>query len=128
MLDFLKRDDLVSMKHLNELMHSLNKKQEIEEDKRVNTWLVVGLVALGLALAGVVVYKLFFSSKDDDYDDFDDDFEDMDYDDDFEDFDDDELDDEDIEEFEDDLDDFDEEDLEDLDDLDGYDVEDNVEE
>jgi len=125
MLDFLKRDDLISMRHLSELLQSLNKKQEKEEDKRVNTWLVVGLVALGLALAGLIVYKLFFSSKDDDYDDYDDDFEDMDYDDDFEDED---LEDEDFEdEFEDeDLDDL--ADLADLEDLDGFEDTDKFEE
>jgi hypothetical protein len=112
MLDFMKRDDLISMKHLSELIHSLNKKQEVEEDKRVNTWLVVGLVTLGLVLAGLIVYKLFFSSKDDEYDDYDDDFEDLDYEDDFDDFEDEDL--------EEDLEDFDDEDLEDLEDLDGF--------
>lgn len=124
----MKRDDLISMKHLSELIQSLNKKQEVEEDKRVNTWLVVGLVALGLAVAGLIVYKLFFSSKDDDYDDYDDDFDDMDYEDDFDDFDDEDLDDEDLEEFDEDLEDFDDEDLEDLEDLDGFEDADKFEE
>jgi len=90
MLDLLKKDDLISMKHLNELIQNLNKKEEIEE-KKLNTWLIVGLVALGVAIAGVIVYKMFFASDEDfeDFDDFDEDFEDMDYDEDFdEDFDD----------------------------------------
>ncbi len=87
MIDLLKRDDLISIKHLNELLKGLNHKEEIEE-RKAHTWLIVLLVAVGLAVAGVVVYKLFFEADDYDYDEFDDDFEDMDYDDDYDDFDD----------------------------------------
>jgi hypothetical protein len=88
MLDLLKRDDLISMKHLNELIKGLNKKDEIEE-RKVNTWLIVGLVTLGLLVAGLIVYKVFFAGDEyDEFDEFDDEFDDMDYDDDYDDFDD----------------------------------------
>jgi flagellar biosynthesis/type III secretory pathway M-ring protein FliF/YscJ len=86
MLEFLKRDDLVSMKHLNELIKGLNKK---EESRKVNPWLIVGLVTLGLLVAGLIVYKVFFADDHeyDEFDEFDDEFEDMDYDDDYDEFD-----------------------------------------
>jgi len=110
MLDLMKSSDLVSLKNLNELIKGLNKKDDAEE-RKVNTWLIVGLVTLGLLVAGLIVFKVFFAGDDefDEFDEFDDDFDDMDYDDDYDDFDDFE---EDIEEdidFEDDEDDDDEE-------------------
>lgn len=111
MLDLLKSNDLISLKHLNELIKGLNKREEAEE-RKVNTWLIVGLVTLGLLVAGLIVFKVFFASDDefDEFDEFEDDFDDMDYDDDYDDFDDfdedEDLDDEDIEDdFEDDEDD-----------------------
>ncbi len=110
MMDLFKKDDLVSVKQLNELLQKF-KKNEIEE-KKTNPWLIAGLVGLGLAVAGVVVYKVFFAAKDDDsFDEFDDDFDDLEYDDDYDDFDDfedDEFDDD----LEDDFDDFEEDDFE----------------
>lgn len=109
MFDVLKRDDLISMKHLNELIKGLNRKDEIEE-RKVNTWLIVGLITLGLLVAGLVVYKIFFAGDDyDEFDEFDDDFDDMDYDDDYDEFDEfEEIDDE-VEEIEDDFEEEDEE-------------------
>jgi len=85
-LDLLKSSDLVSLKHLNELIKGLNKKEE-DEERKVNTWLIVGLVTLGLLVAGLIVFKVFFAG-DDEFDEFDDEFDDMDYDDDYDDFDD----------------------------------------
>lgn len=80
--------DMISIKHVNELIKGLNKKQEIEEENKKNTWLIVALVALGVIIAGVVVYKVFFAGDDfDEFDEFDDEFEDMDFEDDYEDFD-----------------------------------------
>ena len=112
MLDLMKSSDLVSLKHLNELIKGLNKRDEVEE-RKVNTWLIVGLVALGLLIAGLIVFKVFFAG-DDEFDEFDDEFDDMDYDDDYDDFDD--FEDDDIEE---DLEDIEEDiDFEDDDDLD----------
>ena len=88
MLDLLKSNDLISLKHLNELVKGLNKRDEVEE-RKVNTWLIVGLVTLGLLVAGLIVFKVFFAGDDefDEFDEFEDDFDDMDYDDDYDDFD-----------------------------------------
>ncbi|NDL66668.1 hypothetical protein [Anaerotalea alkaliphila] len=93
MLERFRRDDLVSMEHLGELLHKLNFKPAIFESdnrKKEYTWLVVALVTLGLVISGLVVYKLFFSNADDfdDEEGFEEDFEDIDYDEDFDDDDD----------------------------------------
>ena len=119
MFGIVRKDDLISMKHLNELLHKLNKKEEIKE-RKLNTWLIIGLVAAVLVVTGAIVYKLFFSVKEDydDYDEFDDDFDDMDYDDDYDEFED-----------EDDFDeDFEDEDFEDEEDFEDDAVEDELEE
>ena len=83
------KSDLVSLSHVNELIKGINKKNEIEEESKKNTWIVILVIALGLVIAGLVVYKVFFAGDDfDDFDDFDDDFEDIEFDDDYDDFDD----------------------------------------
>jgi len=83
------KNDLVSLAHVNELIKGLNKKQEIEEESKKNTWLIVLALVVGIGVVGLVVYKLFFVGDDfDEFDDFDDDFEDMDFDDEYDDFDD----------------------------------------
>lgn len=114
MFDFKKKDDLVSIKYLNELLQKFNKKEEIEE-KKINAWLIFGLIALSLVVVGTVVYLAFFRNKEDDYDDYDDDFEDLEYDEDYDDFDE-------YEDFDEDEDDFEEEDLED-----DYDADEEIE-
>lgn len=84
-----KKENLVSLKQVNELMSKFNKREELEQ-KKDNKVLIMVLVAVGLLILGLVVAKLV-SGKDedfDDFDDFDDDFDDMDYDDDYDDFDD----------------------------------------
>lgn len=94
MFENFRRDDLVSFTHLNELLQKLNMRPAqtvVVEKKKDNTWVIVSLVALGFIIAGVVVYKLFFSgddafdTEDEDDGDFEEDFEDIDYEDDFED-------------------------------------------
>lgn len=90
MLDLLKKKEhFVNLKQVNELMSKFNKKEELDQ-KKTNTWLIVGLVALGLVIVGLIVYKVTSSGADDfdDFDDFDDDFDDMDYDEDYDEFDD----------------------------------------
>lgn len=89
-LDLLKKkEQFVNLKQVNELMSKFNKKEELEQ-KKTNTWLIVGLVALALVIVGIIAYKVTSSGDNefDDFDEFDDDFDDMDYDDDYDDFDD----------------------------------------
>lgn len=89
-LKMFKSNDLVSLDSIKDLVNGLNKKNEIEASRKANVWLIVGLVVLGLALAGVIVYFVFFAKDSydefDDYDDYEDDYDEFDDLDDLEDY------------------------------------------
>ena len=112
-MDFMKKDDLISMKQVEDLLQKVGIKTDAKE-KRAKTWLIVSITVLVLAIAAAVVYKVFFYESDDfdDFDEYEDDFDDMDYDEDYEDFDDFDEEDEFVDDLEEDQEDVDAEDVE----------------
>ncbi len=81
MFDRLRREDLISVEHLNDLLKKMNMKQVPVKKKRSTVWLAVLIVLLSVAGIGYAVYKYFFAIEDDfeDFDEYDEDFEDIDY-------------------------------------------------
>lgn len=94
MYDRMRQVKHITAKQLEDILDKFHNKQLLEKKKNY-TWLIVGLVIVGLAAAGFAVYKLFFAPVDD-YDDYDDDdYDEIDFD---EEYDEDDLVDEDIQE------------------------------
>ncbi len=86
-MSFLKKDELVNLKQVDDFLQRFGKKETVEvKEKKAKTWLIISIAILVLAVTAVVVYKVFFDAADD-FDEYDD-FDDMDYEDDFDDFDD----------------------------------------
>lgn len=82
MYDRMMKAKHLTAKQLEDILDKFHKKQIIER-KKSYTWLIVGLVIIGLAAAGFAVYKFFFAPIDD-YDDYDDDdYDDIDFDEEF---------------------------------------------
>lgn len=79
MYDKMMKAKHLTAKQLEDILDKFHKKQIIERKKNY-TWLIIGLVVIGLAAAGFAVYKFFFAPIDD-YDDYDDDYDDIDFDD-----------------------------------------------
>lgn len=82
MLDRIRKEEWVSVDHLNELLKKMNMKQVPVKKKRSMAWLAVLIGVLSVAAIGYAVYKYFFAIEDDfeDFEEYEDDFEEADYD------------------------------------------------
>lgn len=83
MFERLKEAQSVSMKQVEDIVGRLTKKHQ-KETKKNQILLIILISVVVLAIAGFVLYKVFFApvdEYDDFYDEFDDDFDDIDFDD-----------------------------------------------